>query len=39
MYEAPSYRNVAKITLTGECIRDNEPPIIDRSPKAGKQSA
>jgi ATP-dependent Clp protease ATP-binding subunit ClpX len=39
MYEAPSYRNVAKIIVTDECISDNAPPIIERSTKSGKQSA
>jgi ATP-dependent Clp protease ATP-binding subunit ClpX len=39
MYEAPSYRNVAKITVTEETITAGEPPIIERSSKSGKQSA
>ena len=39
MYEAPSYRNVAKIIVTEETITAGEPPIIERSSKSGKQSA
>jgi ATP-dependent Clp protease ATP-binding subunit ClpX len=39
MYEAPSYRNVAKIIITDDCIANNAPPIIERSTKTGKQSA
>ena len=39
MYEAPSYRNVAKIIITDETISAGEPPIIERSSKSGKQSA
>lgn len=39
MYEAPSYRNVAKITITDETINTGAAPIIERSSKSGKQSA
>ena len=39
MYEAPSYRNVAKIVITDETISAGAPPIIERSSKSGKQSA
>lgn len=39
MYEAPSYRNVAKIVITDETISAGSPPIIERSTKSGKQSA
>jgi ATP-dependent Clp protease ATP-binding subunit ClpX len=39
MYEAPSYRNVAKIIITDETITQNTTPIIERSSKSGKQSA
>ncbi len=39
MYEAPSYRNVAKIVITEECITTDAPPLIERSSKSGKASA
>jgi ATP-dependent Clp protease ATP-binding subunit ClpX len=39
MYEAPSYRNVAKVTITEETITNNAPPIIERGSKSSKQSA
>ncbi len=39
MYEAPSYRNVAKIIISDETITSGAPPIIERSSKSGKQSA
>ncbi len=39
MYEAPSYRNVAKIVISDETITAGAPPIIERSSKSGKQSA
>ncbi len=39
MYEAPSYRNVAKIVITADCIASGAAPVIERSAKSNKQSA
>jgi ATP-dependent Clp protease ATP-binding subunit ClpX len=39
MYEAPSFRNVDKIMVGAETIREDAEPIIVRSNKAKKQSA
>jgi ATP-dependent Clp protease ATP-binding subunit ClpX len=39
MYDAPSYRNVAKIVISAETIRDNAVPELIRTGKSNKQSA
>jgi len=39
MFEAPSYRNVKKITITDKTIKDNAAPIIERNNNTSKQSA